>query len=150
MLPEVILTGHKVKCKPEGSWANEDYPDSRHSPSTPAKSFGFKVFGYKISTSDSLFTTFRIRGISGNILHQIHALCLNTETNSLLKHSGFVTNRKCSHSAVSKTIQFVHVGYLFNLPLNLLTRCFHFIWANFLVILNRIMWRLSYCLHLSL
>ena len=113
MLPEVILTGHKVKCKPEGSWANEDYPDSRHSPSTPAKSFGFKVFGYKISTSDSLFTTFRIRGISGNILHQIHALCLNTETNSLLKHSGFVTNRKCSHSAVSKTIQFVHVGYLF-------------------------------------
>ena len=70
------LPGHKAKCKPERSWANVGYPDSWNNPPPRTKSFGFKVFGYKISTSNSGFITFWIRGVSGNILHQIHALCL--------------------------------------------------------------------------
>ena len=61
------LAGHKVKYKPEGSWANVDYPDSWHNPRLRTKSFRFKVFGYKVSTSNSGFITFRILGLLGNI-----------------------------------------------------------------------------------
>lgn len=98
-LPGHKISTHPILCKrkPEGPWKNLSYLDSWDNPSTQenkkkTKSFGFKVFGCKVSSLDSGFITFWIRDVSRNFLYRIPVLCVNNKTNLELKRFGFVAN----------------------------------------------------------
>ena len=60
-----------------------DFADSSNKLSARTKSSGFKVYGCKVSSSNSGFVTFQIRDVSANSFF----VCVNTHTNLVLKHS---------------------------------------------------------------
>ena len=63
-----------------------DYTLALDKPFTRTKRFGFRVFGYKVSTLDSEFITFQIHDKIGTFLY-VHVLCVNTNKKPVLKHS---------------------------------------------------------------